>query len=230
MPRYSTMLAALGVLLLAPGISRAADVSVAVLGLEPVEIPEPLAQQLTDALRQRASSTSGVRTVQGKDLIEVKMVFGCDGELPACMAQAGKTLGADKLLYGTIKKGAAKNTVTVALKLLDVKTAVVEKFVNDTVQKRELAGSNVAGVAGRWFAQLVEVDTKPTLTVTSDPSGANVSVDGQGYGRTPLTLRELTPGTHSVTVTMTGRQPFTRSVELRPGGSHDVVATLEPEA
>ncbi|HEX9104941.1 MAG TPA: hypothetical protein VF997_22175, partial [Polyangia bacterium] len=148
MPRYSTLLAALVVLFMA-SIAQAADVSVAVLGLEPVDVPEPLAQQLTDALRQRVSATSGVRMVQGKDLIEVKMVFGCDGELPACMAQAGKTLGTDKLLYGTVKKGGGKNTVTVALKLLDVKTAVVEKFVNDTVQKRELAGSNVNGVAAR---------------------------------------------------------------------------------
>src|SRR5438874_7464330 len=130
MPRYSTILAALGVLLAAPPAVAAPDVSVAVLGLEPVDVPEPLAQQLTDALRQRASSTGGVRMVQGKDLIEVKMVFGCDGELPACMAQAGKTLGAEKLLYGTVKKGASKTTVTVAPKLLDVKTAVVEKFVN----------------------------------------------------------------------------------------------------
>ncbi|HEX8951054.1 MAG TPA: PEGA domain-containing protein [Polyangia bacterium] len=229
MPRYSTLLAALVVLFMA-SIAQAADVSVAVLGLEPVDVPEPLAQQLTDALRQRVSATSGVRMVQGKDLIEVKMVFGCDGELPACMAQAGKTLGTDKLLYGTVKKGGGKNTVTVALKLLDVKTAVVEKFVNDTVQKRELAGSNVNGVAARWFGQLLEIEAKPTLTVTSDPSGAGVSVDGQSYGRTPLTLRDLTAGAHSVTVSMPGRQPFTRNVELRAGGSHDVVATLEPEA
>jgi len=229
MPRYSTILAILGALVLAPGMSRAAEVSVAVLGLEPVEVPEALAQQLTDALRQRASSTSGVRMVQGKDLIEVKMVFGCDGELPACMAQAGKTLGAEKLLYGTIKKGAAKNTITVALKLLDVKTAVVEKFVNDTVQKRELAGSNVNAAAARWFGQLVEIESKPTLTVTSDPSGASVTVDGQPYGRTPVTLRDLSPGPHAVTVSMPGRQTFTRNVELRAGGSHDVVATLEPE-
>ena len=229
MPRYSTLVAALALLVWAPA-AQAADVSVAVLGLEPVDVPEPLAQQLTDALRQRASSTSGVRMVQGKDLIEVKMVFGCDGELPACMAQAGKTLGAEKLLYGTVKKGAGKNTVTVALKLLDVKTAVVEKFVNDTVQKRELAGSNVNGVAGRWFGQLLEVEAKPTLTVTSDPSGGNVTVDGQSYGRTPLTLRDLTPGAHTVVVTMAGRQSVTRNVELRAGGSHDVVATLEAEA
>ena len=229
MPRYSTLLAALVVVFLASIARAAPDVSVAVLGLEPVDVPEPLAQQLTDALRQRASSTSGVRTVQGKDLIEVKMVFGCDGELPACMAQAGKTLGADKLLYGTIKKAAGKNNVTVALKLLDVKTAVVEKFVNDTVQKRELAGANVNAAAARWFGQLVEIEAKPTLTVTSDPSGANVSIDGQSSGRTPLTLRDLSPGPHSVTVTMAGRQPFSRNVELRAGGSHDVVATLEPE-
>lgn len=229
MLRYSTILAALAMLFLAPAIGSAAEVSVAVLGLEPVEVPEALAQQLTDALRQRASSTTGVRMVQGKDLIEVKMVFGCDGELPACMAQAGKTLGADKLLYGTMKRGATKNTVTVALKLLDVKTAVVEKFVNDTVQKRELAGSNVNAAAGRWFGQLVEIDAKPTLTVTSDPSGANVSIDGQPSGRTPLTLRDLSVGPHSVSVSMAGRQTFTRNVELRAGGSHDVVATLEPE-
>src|SRR4051812_43183936 len=229
MPRYSTILAALAVLF-AVSSASAAEVSVAVLGLEPVDVPEPLAQQLTDALRQRASSTGGVRMVQGKDLIEVKMVFGCDGELPACMAQAGKTLGAEKLLYGTVKKGASKTTVTVALKLLDVKTAVVEKFVNDTVQKRELAGNNVNAAAGRWFGQLLEVEAKPTLTVTSDPAGANVSVDGNSYGRTPLTLRDLAPGTHQVTVSMSGRQTYTKNVELRPGGSHDVVATLEAEA
>lgn len=231
MPRYSSVLAALVGLVLASSSAYAApDVSVAVLGLEPVDVPEPLAQQLTDALRQRASSTAGVRTVQGKDLIEVKMVFGCDGELPACMAQAGKTLGADKLLYGVVKKGSSKTTVTVALKLLDVKTAVVEKFVNDTVQKRELAGSNVNAAAARWFGQLLEVEAKPTLTVTSDPSGANVTVDGQSYGRTPLTLRDLTPGAHQVVVSMSGRQTIQRNVELRAGGSHDVVATLEPEA
>jgi hypothetical protein len=233
MPRYSTILAALGaaVLLLgAPTSATAAEVSVAVLGLEPVDVPEPLAQQLTDALRQRAAATGGVRVVQGKDLIEVKMVFGCDGELPACMAQAGKTLGAEKLLYGTVKKGSSKTTVTVALKLLDVKTAVVEKFVNDTVQKRELAVANVNAAAGRWFGQLLEVESKPTLTVTSDPPGGSVSVDGNSYGRTPLTLRDLAPGPHQVTVTMQGRQPFTRNVELRAGGSHDVVATLEAEA
>jgi hypothetical protein len=230
MRRYSTLMAGLCALLVASVAQAAPDVSVAVLGIEPVDVPESLAQQLTDALRQRAASTGGVRMVQGKDLIEVKMVFGCDGELPACMAQAGKTLGADKLLYGVVKKGPSKTTVTVALKVLDVKTAVVEKFVNETVQKREVAGSNVNGSAAKWFGQLLEVEAKPTLTVTSEPTGASVAVDGQSYGRTPLTLRDLLPGSHSVVLTMPGRTPVTRTVDLRAGGTHDVAATLESEA
>ena len=95
----------------------------------------------------------------------MKMVFGCDGELPACMAQAGKTLGADKLLYGTLKKAPVqrRRSTVVALKVLDVKTAVVEKFVNETVQKREVAGSNVNGSAAQaGSAQLLEVEAKPT--------------------------------------------------------------------
>lgn len=230
MRRYLTLLALLAVLSPARRVLAAPDVSIAVLGLEPVEIPEPLAQQLTDALRQRAAATSGVRVLPGKDLIEIKMVFGCNGELPACMANAGKVLGADKLLYGTIKKGSSKNNVTVTLKLLDVKTAVVEKFVDDTVSKRELAGANIAGSAGRWFAQLLQVEARPTLTVTSEPTGATVTVDGAAAGRTPVTLRDLTPGPHSVVLSMSGRHPVTRNIELRAGASQEVNAALEAVA
>ena len=230
MRRYVMRTMALAFALLVARGATAAEVSVAVLGLEPIDVPESLAQQLTDALRQRASSTAGVHMIQGKDLIEVKMVFGCDGETPACMAQAGKSLGTDKLLYGTIKKGGNKTTVTVALKLLDVKSATVEKFVNDTVPKRDLAGNNVNASAARWFGALLEVEAKPTLTVSSEPVGAGVSVDGTAYGKTPLTLRDLPPGVHNVVVTMAGRQAASRNVELKTGLTQDLAVTLEPEA
>jgi hypothetical protein len=228
MRRYLTVVAMLVALSPATGNAAGQDVGVAVLGIEPIDVAQALAQQLTDALRQRTAATSGVKLTQGKDLIEVKMVFGCDGETPTCMANAGRTLGADKLLYGTVKK-ASKNTVTVALKLLDVKSATVEKFVNDTVPRRELSLGQVGTAAARWFGQLLEIEVKPTLTVSSDPAGANVTVDGQGFGRTPVTLRDLSAGQHTVVLSAPGRQPATRAVELKPGGAHDVVVTLEAE-
>jgi hypothetical protein len=205
--------------------------SVAVLGVEAIDVPLDLAQQLTDALRQRVSATPGVKPIAGKDLVEIKMVFGCDTEHPACLAQAGKSLGAEKLLYGTLKKASkTSQNLVVALKLLDVKSGQVEKFVNETVGKRELAAGQVNASAGRWFGALVEVaEAKPTLNVTSEPSNAAVAVDGQPAGRTPITLRDLSPGAHTIAVSMGGKKTVTRTVELRPGASHEVSVSLESE-
>jgi hypothetical protein len=219
-------------LLAAPAVSRAAEATIAVLGVEPIDVPDALAHQVTDALRQRAAATAGIKVLQGKDLVEIKMVFGCDGEAPACMAQAGRSLGADKLLFGSLKKAGGRNkdsSVVVALKLLDVKTQIVEKFVNETVNKREIAAGNVSGSAGKWFAALVEVDVRPTLTVTSDPVNAAVAIDGQPMGRTPITLRDLTAGTHTIAISHSGRLTATRTVELRPGGTHEIAVSLDPE-
>src|SRR5258706_2340561 len=182
MRRYRLSIA-LAVLLTA-GAARA-DHTVAVLGIEPVDVPEALAQQLTDALRQRAATTPGVRIVPGKDLVELKMIFGCDGETPTCMAQAGRSLGSDKLLYGTLKKaGKNSSNVLVALKLLDVNTSTVEKFVNDSVPKKDLAGGNIAAAATRWFGALLEVEAKPTPTLTTHPANAAVTIDGTPGRRT----------------------------------------------
>src|SRR5262249_23639294 len=106
-----------------------------------------------------------------------------------CFANAGKSLGADKLLYGQLRKAAGSqgaSHVVVALKLLDVKTASVERFVNDTVNKRELAAGSVNASAAKWFSSLIEglEGAKPVLTVSSDPSGAQVTVDGKDMGKT----------------------------------------------
>jgi hypothetical protein len=232
MRRYSTragvfLAAAVGLTLLAPSTAQAADPSIAVLGLEAVEVPENLATALTDALRQRAAATSGIKVLPAKDLIEIKMVFGCDENAPSCMAQAGKSLNADKLLYGTLRKGKGREGISVALKLLDVQLAAVERQVNDEVPRRSLAPGAVQQMAARYFAQLVPVAAKPVLTVTSSPAGATVEIDGQAAGTTPVTLRDLTPGSHEVRVTMAGRRPFLRTIELRPGGNFEVAAPLE---
>lgn len=218
---------ALAVLLSTAGVARA-DGTVAILGVEHVDVPDALAQQLTDALRQRAAATAGVRTVQGKDLIEIKMVFGCESEALACLAQAGRSLGADKLLFGALKKGPKPNTVVVNLKLLDVKTATIEKLVSETLNKKDLSAGSIGTPAARWFASLVEPDAKLMLTVTSDPVGANVTIDGQPGGRTPITLRDLSPGAHAVTASLPGHKTATRSVELRPGVSQEVAIALDP--
>jgi cytoskeletal protein RodZ len=44
----------------------------------------------------------------------------------------------------------------------------------------------------------------PELRITSEPSGARVTIDGIGWGQTPLTVRYLEPGSKRIRVTMDG--------------------------
>src|SRR5262245_58411741 len=89
------------------------DAPTAVLGLEALEgAPDNIASEITDALRQRIASTKGYQLVQGKDLVEVKLVFSCPDEAPACMSQAGKSMGASKLIFGNVKRSGGDYLIT----------------------------------------------------------------------------------------------------------------------
>ena len=69
MPRYLLAFALLAGFA-STALAASTDTSVAVLGIDPVDVPPELAQQLTVALLSRVSSTPGLHLVQGKDLME----------------------------------------------------------------------------------------------------------------------------------------------------------------
>jgi hypothetical protein len=66
------------------------------------------------------------------------------------------------------------------------------------------------------------------LTILSTPSGADVSIDGEAAGVTPVTGRELGAGSHSLRVTQPGYQPYQSSVSIRAGEQASADATLTP--
>lgn len=79
--------------------------------------------------------------------------------------------------------------------------------------------------------QLDELRRRPsTLTVSSSPSGATVSVDGKPVeeGRTPVSI-SIAPGAHTVTVSHDKHAPYTRQVEARYGRAVIVDAPLAKE-
>jgi hypothetical protein len=67
------------------------------------------------------------------------------------------------------------------------------------------------------------------LTITTDPSGASVSVDGRASGVTPLTLTDVRAGSHQVVISR-GASSVTRAVDVPAGATATVVATLAPAA
>jgi len=75
-------------------------------------------------------------------------------------------------------------------------------------------------------AELVGAATG-TLVVTSTPDRADVVVDGEPMGQTPLTLSDLTLTLHSVQITRDGYEAWSGDVDLSETPQAQVEATLE---
>jgi serine/threonine-protein kinase len=67
------------------------------------------------------------------------------------------------------------------------------------------------------------------LTVSTEPPGSWVRIDGSERGKAPVTLEDLTIGDHIVVAHLEGRPELSRTVTLkRPGESLEVVLPLPP--
>jgi hypothetical protein len=205
------------------------DVGTAVLGIEPLDgAPDSVAAEMTDALRQRVAATKGYQLLQGKDLVEVKLVFACPDAAPACMSAAGKSLGADKLIFGNVKRAGSDYQLT--LKLLDVSRAVVESFTAETVPRKHADASGLRSLAPAWLAKL-SGKGGGSIQVRANFPGAAVSLDGTQVGTTggsPVVIGDVAPGRHEVTVEKSGYTTTKQEFTLAAGQSLPLNLTLSP--
>jgi len=215
---------------MAPSRAVAGDeVGTVVLGIEPLEgAPDAVAAEITDALRQRVAATKGYQLLQGKDLVEVKLVFACPDAAPACMSTAGKSLGADKVIFGNVKR--AGNDYQLTLKMLDVSRAVVESFTAETVTKKHADAAGLRASASGWLAKL-SGKGGGSIQVRANFPGAAVSLDGTQVGTTgssPVVIPDVAPGRHEVTVEKSGYTTTKQEFTLASGQSLPLNLTLSP--
>jgi len=69
-----------------------------------------------------------------------------------------------------------------------------------------------------------------TIAVNTSPPGANVSVDGQVAGTTPVTLQGLEPGNHTISLTKDGFAPSVIPVSIVAGANPPVAVALAPSS
>jgi hypothetical protein len=82
--------------------------------------------------------------------------------------------------------------------------------------------------SGRSTAQYVElqgVTVTGGLEIRSEPSGARVVVDGQARGTTPMTIRDLPAGEHTV-VLEAGSRKVQQSVRIEAGTTARVTVPM----
>jgi hypothetical protein len=66
-----------------------------------------------------------------------------------------------------------------------------------------------------------------SLYVDSRPRGAKVTVDGKSVGQTPVTLAEMSAGSHVVRIEMDGKKPVTANPRIVAGQMERVTVSLE---
>lgn len=64
------------------------------------------------------------------------------------------------------------------------------------------------------------------VQISSEPSGADITVDGDYAGSTPSQMK-LKPGAHAVKITKKGFEPWERSIKVEAGDSRNIAAELE---
>ncbi len=213
--------------------AKADDATISVLGLEPAAgAPQTVASAVTDVLRQQVSSTPGFRLVPGRDLVEVKLVFSCPDEAPACMTQVAQSIGAAKLIFGDVQP-VGTDAYLVTLKLLDAKRGVVETWTSEQIAKDQATPAALHAPVRKWFATLTGTSLPGTIKVSGGEVGATVSLDGTQVGLLAgegLTLVGIPAGPHRITVSKLGFEPSERSVTLASGGTQNVEIQLKASA
>ena len=74
-----------------------------------------------------------------------------------------------------------------------------------------------------------ELSRPATLVVTSEPAGAQITIDGKDAGASPVQNDKLRPGERQVSAGLEGYRPFETTVELESGGADTLHITLEPD-
>jgi hypothetical protein len=72
------------------------------------------------------------------------------------------------------------------------------------------------GIQTSQYVELTGTAATGGLEIRSDPLGARIMIDGQNRGTTPMTIRDLSPGDHTVVVELRGRKA-SRTVRVEAG-------------
>ena len=227
---FGLLTLALGVV--GPRSIQAAETDVAptaVLGLEAIDAPSSLADDIAEQLRQKVAASRDMQLVSGKDLVEVKLVFSCADEAAQCMALAGKSLDAHKLIYGSVKK--TGDEYALWLKMFDVRKAKIEFWLTEVIPKKAADPAGVKAAAGRWFSKLTGKPVNAgAVQVSSNVFGAKVFLDGNPVGvssEQPLTVPDVAPGKHEISAEKPGYAAAKQQFLVANGATAAVQLTMQ---
>lgn len=228
-------------LFLLSGTAAAGKPTIAILGLEVIDDGsgiEPkttqFSKELTEELRKRPKAGTGPYALapgSDKDLLEMKLLSGCESEGKDCMADIGADLAADRLLYGKVEK--RSNGYQVSLKLLNVGAKTFERSISDIVPFGEATGANLTSWGKKLYAKLTGATDQGTLVVKANVDRGTVYLDEQVKGNLSggtARVAGLSEGKYKLAIEAEGHLRYEANVEVGGGGETVHDAELEKNA
>lgn len=88
----------------------------------------------------------------------------------------------------------------------------------------------VGDEGGQFFfiADAKEIPSPGSLVVNSSPQGADIFIDGQSRGRSPMKLSGLNPGSYRVTARLAGHQEQEKTVTIKYRRNAELTLYLDP--
>lgn len=177
-----------------------------------------------------AKALAGAReAVNGAQAAEKKRRFGAAAAAWR-KAIAGYDAGAG-LLADTAELADAHAALAVVLYLTgdDANGAKELSHAISLAPSRTFSGESTSPLFAATVRKLREkvlAAPKASLRIESTPPGAQVVLDGQEMGRTPLALKDVPPGKHHWRVLIPTSEPLGGTVNLAPGQKEKVAAAL----
>lgn len=124
-------------------------------------------QALTAALR-KAFANRGLSGGEEISLEEMRLTMGCDDDGVVCLAEGGKTLGVNRLVFGYLRS-TGKGKFQITIQLLDTESAAITSDASIDLTRDQLSDENIDATAAEIVRELMPKDEDDELPPQADP-------------------------------------------------------------
>ena len=147
-----------------------------------------------------------------------------------CAIEAGKILGVEQMVAGTI--GRVGKLFTIDIILIDVETSkIIQSLTRDYMGEIEGLVALMESIANELGSSKkpapVETIAKGGISVRSEPKPADVFIDNKKVGKSPLKLDNLSTGKHRIKLQVKGYEIFEDDVTIEKGTVKNFSAKLK---
>lgn len=194
-----------------------------------------VASMLSDYLRTQLVNTNKFTIVTRENMEQILkeqqfQMSGCTSQ--ECIVQIGQLLGVRKMFTGSI--GKVGDSFLINLKIINVQSGQIERAETercDQCEEESLLVS-IENIAYKIVSipkpkqEKKEVRGKGIVKITTSPSGADVYINTDYKGKTPV-IAEVKEGSNEIAIYRQGYISVVKSIELKAGEKKELEILLE---